>query len=226
MTVDPAQVQPTEEQNPAPAGEEAAGSAAPSGQTSNEQPFFVATTQEEYEAKFGPTRNEGRLSLAKKYGYDSVEAFDAYMTEVQSQKQAQETEAQKAAREAREARAAERNATKEVRQLKLEREAERQALALGANPQKLDAVIKLRDASANEITAEGVVDPKLVKASIKSVLDAHPYFKGSGATSVGGGGAPAAAASTANTLDQQIADAQKSGNVMDQIGLQMKKLFS
>ena len=95
-------------------------------------------------------------------------------------------------------------------------EAERQALALGANPERLDAVVRLREPAEGEIDGEGKVNAGAIKQSVEAVLGAYPEFK-KGAASVGGASNPGPAGGPvaeskpdiANMSAEQIADLQR-----------------
>lgn len=188
-------------------------------------PYKTFASQEEFEAAFGPTRDAGRLSLAKKYGYESIEDFDRDMTAFQTKKQSEMSEVDRLKQENKTTKTRESELAKENKQLKINSAAERIALEMDTDPKKLAAVLKLRE-GGNEFDAEGNVDTKALKASIKEVLAENPYFKrGGGGTAVGGGGTPANAASNSLSLQQQIDKANSEGRYMDAIRLQTQKLF-
>lgn len=190
-----------------------------------DKPLFVANSQEELDAKFGATRQEGRLSLAKSYGFDTVEAFDTAAKGWKATADAQLTDAQKAEQR-----------TKEVEQ---ERDTLRQAVALGhmketaqavaakigLDPAKLDRVEKFRDKVPAEINPDGSVNAALVENSMTVFLTQNPEFKAPAVT-IGKDGVPPSAGAETTTLDEQILAAQNKGDTNLLISLQMQKFFT
>ncbi|MDQ3966684.1 MAG: hypothetical protein M3246_09625 [Actinomycetota bacterium] len=94
-------------------------------------------------------------------------------------------------------------------------EVELQALALGANPERLQAVIRLREAGEGEINDEGSVDAEAIKQSVEAVLGAYPEFK-KGQPNVGGGSNPGSEGEggsekidVSNMSAQELAELQK-----------------
>ena len=233
MTLDPAQQQPTTSETPPVSGgvnpEQSQAQAAPAETT----PLFVANTQDELNAKFGSVRDEGRLSAAKAAGFDSVEAMNAAMQtywqyvqtgEIQTTAQpatpATPADPGKPTTPAAEA-STSTPPSDEVRNLRLDNAAQRQALALGADPTKLDAVLALRAKSPADFDAAGNANPEVVNTSLAAVLEAHPYFKAAPRT-IGSGSNPVIAAPP--TIDAQIQEAQSKGDWQKVVILQTQKL--
>lgn len=188
-----------------------------------ETPLFVANNQEELNAKFGKTRTEGRLSVAKEHGFDSLDAFNAAMKQYKTTQDAQKTDVQRLQEANQALTTTHQSQTAELRAIKLDREAERLALSAGASPDRLEAVLRLRNASDTEIDDTGNVSVPAITASVEAVLTSYPEFK-KPAPTVGGGGAPAQAAATASSADEQIAEATKKNDWGAVIALQMHKL--
>lgn len=190
--------------------------------TAPSEPLFTANSQEELNAKFGSTRHEGRMSIVKDLGFEKIEDLKSAVTNYSQHVESQKTEMQKA-EDAK--KAAETNAQTyqgELRQMRLEREAEKQAVALGANPERVDALMKLRTPGAGEVDDQGNIAGDVLKASMEQALAAYPEFKKAPAK-IGGGSNPASGASE-TTLDTQISEAQKKGDFSAVIALQMQKL--
>ncbi len=102
-------------------------------------------------------------------------------------------------------------------------EAERQALALGANPERLAAVVRLREPGEGEIREDGEVDAGVVRASVEAVLSAYPEFKKGALSTVGGGSNPPK--DDPKTLDEEITEAQDRGDWSEVLRLQTSKLL-
>lgn len=187
-------------------------------------PLFVANSQEELDAKFGQTRQEGSLRVAKQHGFDTVEEFN---TAVASWKQAHEaglTDQQKAEQRQRDL---ERTNTQLLTQVASQKMAQtQQALAdkLGIDKAKLDRVERYREKTEGEIDATGNVNEALVENSMIVFLTQNPEFKAPPVT-VGSGGSPAGAAADVTSLDARIEAAQNEGKVQEAISLQLQKLF-
>jgi hypothetical protein len=215
-------------------------------QSTGTQPYFVANTQEEFEARFGPVRVEGRTSVPKKLGFDTVEALEAFVAQAKlngqdpqalALQQAQGQQGQQPAQQPPQQQqptpqpaqqqqgTAQQNTdvASELVQIKLERTMERSALALGADPTKLDAVMAIAKSSSN-LTASGAApSDDAVRQSVEAVLAAHPYFKAA-PTTIGSGTIPPAPET--KTTDQLIAEATAAGNHQEVIRLQMSKMFT
>jgi uncharacterized protein involved in type VI secretion and phage assembly len=211
-------------ETPASGGTTPETTTTPPATETGETPFFVAKTKEEYEANYGAVREKGRLSLAKKYGYDTIEAFDTAMSDYKKRLDGEKTELENATTQATTAQQQAEKLAAENRALKLERAAEKAALEADANPKRVDAILRLRAASDADFDAEGNPSAQAIKSSIEAVLADYPEFKKAGKKI--GSGTPAAAASEKTSLDEQITQAQKDGNHAQMIALQMQKLFS
>lgn len=187
----------------------------------DETPFFTAKTQEEFEAKYGNVRTEGKLAMAKAAGFETIAEYTAAAADFKKYQDEKKTDVQRQADQAAQ------NATivAENRTLKIEREAERQALALGADPKQLDDLMKLRTISEGEVAEDGTVSAEAVKTSITAALDSRPWLKGAAKTIGSGGSNPASGATEPTSIETQIAEAQKAGNHERVIQLQMQKLF-
>jgi hypothetical protein len=72
-----------------------------------QQPYFVAQTKDEFEARYGPTRNEGRQvrekEILEKHGFNSQEEMDAWIETYKTVERETESAVEKAEREAQEA---------------------------------------------------------------------------------------------------------------------------
>lgn len=60
-----------------------------------EPPYFVAKTKDEYEATFGPTRQEGRNALLKRLGFEKPEDAEAFVSEYRTIQDATKTDIEK-----------------------------------------------------------------------------------------------------------------------------------
>lgn len=235
MTLDPAQQQQTTSETPPVSGgvnpEQSPTTEAPAETT----PLFVANTQDELDAKFGSVRAEGRLSAAKAAGFDSVEAMNAamqnYWQYVQSGEITTATPTTPPADPATTETPAQPTppadattqtpTTDEVRTLRLDNAAQRQALSLGADPTKLDAVLALRAKSPADFDAAGNANSEVVNASIAAVLEAHPYFKAAPRT-IGSGSNPVV--TPPPSIDARIQEAQAKGDWQQVVLLQTQKV--
>lgn len=225
--------QPQTTETPAPAQDQ--GTTAPAGtagvaptpeSTTTEAAQTVTMTQDELNDKFGATRNEGRLALAKAYGYETIDAFDADFKQMKALKDSQLSEADKAKKEAAELKKSTQDLAKENRELKVSTASRDVALDLDVDPKNMADVLTLAKVTETKLDADGNPDRAAIKAAIKDVLTRNPSFKRGVGASVGGGGTPAGAAATALNLDQQIALANKEGRFIDAINLQTRKLFT
>ncbi len=198
------------ENNPTPAG--------------GDSPYFVAKSKDELDQKLGSERTAAQLALAQEYGFDNVTDFQAFVKSQKEKTDADKSEAERLKEENANRKKNETLLQKENRQLKISQAARDIAVDLEVNPKKVSDVMTLAGVKDIPLAADGSVDAAAVKKAMKDVLTRNPFFKGSGGTSIGGGGNPADAASNALTLDQKIQKAQKEGRFMDVIGLQMQKL--
>lgn len=149
------------------------------------QPFKAFASQQEYEAHFGTRATEARKSLAKKYGYDSLEAMDQAMQDYKTRTDAEKTELQKKDEELERLRpAASENLT-----LKQERAADRALIQAGVDGKKLDDVMVLLKAKGIPMDEAGAVDSAALTTQVEALLTLHPYFKGAGVT-IGTGSNP------------------------------------
>ena len=229
MTPDPSQ---TEQQgNPPTDSGQVSGDSTPTPPAPPAQddtppagPYKVFETKEDYERQFGPTRTEGRLSLAKKYGFDTIEAFDAAVPSWKQAHDASLSEMEKIQQENQ--RLANENQTFKASQAaqKLAETAREAAEKFGIDPAKMDRVLELRQSNPEEITAEGEINTKLLEHSLQTFIDRNPEFKAEPVTVGDTGTNPAGAASGSMTLNEQISKAQSEGRWMDAIRLESQKL--
>jgi hypothetical protein len=134
-----------------------------------DEPLFVARTEEEYEAKFGATREAGRLSVAKANGFETVEAMNTALEAMAKLGEAKQREA-----ESRE----ERDQSKaELQALRVEQEAHLQALDLGGTPQAISDILTLRQ-KASDALEDGQPNVDAIRSSIEDVFNAHPQLRG------------------------------------------------
>ncbi len=153
-----------------------------------DQPLFVARTEEEYEAKFGATREAGRLSAAKGAGFESVAELEEAVKGL-----AELSEAKQRAAASREERDQSREELRALRvELGVEREARLQALDLGGTPQAISDILTLRR-KTSDVLEDGEPKVDAIRGSIEDVFNAHPQLRGgqvrarsSAATSTGG----------------------------------------
>ena len=205
-------------------GQQQQGQQQQGAETQTEAPLFVAKTQEELNQKFGATRDEGRLSVAKKYGFDTVEAFDAAATQWKTAHDASLTDQQRAEQAQRDLQRTNAQLLTQVASQKMADTQKALAERLGIDKTKLDRVERYRDKTEGEIGADGTVNEALVENSMLVFLNQNPEFKAPPVT-VGSGGSPAGAAADANSLDARIEAAQNSGKVSEAISLQLQKMF-
>jgi hypothetical protein len=211
-------------QNPGHTHTQPAADANVSAQTSD-KPLFVAQTQNDLDAKFGQTREEGRLSVAKKYGFDSIEAFDTAAAAWKATADSQLTEAQKAEQKTKQVEA-ERDTLRQTLALsQMKDTAQAVATKIGLDPAKLDRVEQYRDKVPAEINPDGTVNAALVENSMTVFLAKNPEFKAP-AVVIGKDGVPPEAGAETTTLDEQINAAQAKGDVNTLISLQMRKFFT
>ncbi len=133
-----------------------------------DEPLFVARTEEEYEAKFGATREAGRLSVAKANGFESVEELEEALEAVKAGGPSAELA------EARQ----ERDQSKaELQALTVEREAQLQVLDLGGTPHAVADILTLR-AKGGDVLEDGQPNVDAIRSSIEDVFNAHPQLRG------------------------------------------------
>lgn len=231
---------PADQQNPTPEGQ--SGQTPPAdqqttgqaegqttGQTNDQtdgqtqEPFFTAKTKEEFESKYGNVRTEGKLAMAKAAGFETIAEYTAAAADFKKYQEDKKTDAQRQADQATQNAAI----VAENKALKIEREAERQALQLGADPKQLDDLMKLRTVSDGEVADDGTVDTEAVKTSISQALETRPWLtaKPGGKTVGTAGSNPASGATEPTDIEAQIAEAQKANNHERAVALQMQKLF-
>lgn len=213
----------TETPNPAPEQSPDSPQTPPTDPPASQEPFFAAATEDEYKAKIGPDLTQARVGLAKKYGYDTLEAFDAAMKAYKAQEQANMTELERVTKERDTLKTQASQGQERLNAIAVRGELEAQAKALGLNPERLDAIDELRPKNEGEVDAEGNANADLIKTSLESVANRFPEFKAP-PTTVGSTATPAAAAAQTTTIDEQIAEAQKKGDFGAMIELQMMKL--
>lgn len=190
------------------------------------KPLFVANTQDDLNAKFGATRAEGRLSIAKSFGFDTVEAFETATTQWKKTHDSQLTDAQKA-KQAEDALKAENKTLKRsLAESRLTDEAKRIAGELGIDAAKLPRVMEYRTKSEEEIGADGNVNPALLEHSLATFIGRNPEFKAAPTTVGVTGSNPATGATDKITLDEQIRIAQEKNNFTEVIRLQTMKMFT
>ncbi len=202
-----------------------ANTTAQTNTTDAAKPLFVAQNQAELDAKFGQTRQEGRESLAKAYGFDTVEAFDTAAKGWKATADAQMTDAQKAEQRTKEVEAERDTLRSAVALSQMKDTATQVAAKIGLDPTKLDRVERYRDKVPAEINPDGTVNAALVENSMTVFLAQNPEFKAAPAT-VGGDGVPIVAGAETSTVDEQIAAAQTKGDLNTVISLQMRKFFT
>ncbi len=140
-----------------------------------DEPLFVARTEEEYEAKFGATREAGRLSVAKANGFESVEELEEALEAMKAGGPSAElAEARERAEQARQ----ERDQSKaELQALTVEREAQLQVLDLGGTPHAVADILTLR-AKGGDVLEDGQPNVDAIRSSIEDVFNAHPQLRG------------------------------------------------
>ena len=200
------------------------GSEQQTQQQTQESPFFVAATEDEYKAKIGSEQTQARVGLAKNYGYDTLEAFDSAMKGYKQLADSQKTEAERLQEQNQTLTTQNQQIQGRLNSIALKGEISNQLEALGLNPDRLDAINRLRPTNDGEIDAEGNVNADLIKASLESVLNDFPEFKKAPTTVGTQSGNPAQAAAQTTTIDEQIAEAQKTNDFAKMIELQMMKL--
>lgn len=213
----------TETPNPAPP-EEQTPAPDPTPTPEEQTPFFVATTEDEYKAKIGTEQTQARVGLAKKYGFDTLEAFDSAMKGYKQLADSQKTEAERLQEQNQTLTTQNQQFQERLNSIALQGEISRQIEAVGLNPERLDAINRLRPRNDGEIDAEGNANADLIRASLESVLNDFPEFKKAPTTVASQSGTPAQAAAQTTTIDEQIAEAQKQGDISRVIDLQMMKL--
>ncbi len=205
---------PAPQTTPAPTPPSPQGFIDPTGQ--GRTPLFIAWEQNDLNNKFGEARTDGRTALAKKYGFETIEAFDAHMQTTRTQ--ADELSAKTTALN---------EAQASIASMKLDGEAERQARLLGVPEENIKDVLKFRDPSAGEMDTEGNISGDAIKGSLETFLGQYPAFKQpkNPATVGTTGSNPAGGAGAALTIDQQIAKAQAENNHQRVIELQTQKMY-
>ena len=218
QTTDTGQVQEpsgdTTQESQQPAAEE------PSG------PYKTFDTKEAYERQFGPTRTEGRLSLAKSLGFETIEAFNAAVPQWKQAYESSLTEQQKLEQERDQYKQQVQGYKAQENAQKLVQAAMTTAEALGIDPAKMERVMELRTAADGEISEEGEVNETLLQNSLMVFIERNPEFKKAPA-SVGDtvSGAPATAATVEVSLQEQINKANKDGDWKTSMQLESRKLF-
>lgn len=219
QVADPAQQQ-------APAGDQTAPADKPTGNQlpadKPAEPYMVFTTKDEFESRFGPTRQQGRLSLAKEHGYETIEAFNAAMNEYKTYQQSQQTEQERVTNENKTLAQKNKELSERVNSRALKDSMLEMADEVGFNKERLDAINDLRQKAEGEIDADGNVVPELVKHSITQVLQKYPEFAAKTVT-IGATGTPAHAAGETSTVDEQIKAAEQKGDMQTVIALQLQK---
>ena len=200
------------------------GSEQQTQQQTQESPFFVAATEDEYKAKVGAEQTQARVGLAKKYGFDTLEAFDSAIKNYKQLEDSQKTDAQRLKDQNESLTSTNQQYKERLDAIALEGEISRQIEAVGLNPERLDAINRLRPKNDGEIDAEGNANANLIKASLESVLNDFPEFKKAPTTVGTQSGNPAQAAAQTTTIDERIAEAQKTNDFAKIIELQMMKL--
>lgn len=203
----------------------AAPGGTPETATPPAEPLFVANTQDDLDKKFGATRTEGKLALAKQYGFDTIEAFntaakawktthDSQLSELDLQKQENTT-----------LKTQNTQLTTEIGATKLRDAATTIAAELGIDTAKLDRVMSYRTQTEGEIDQTGQVNTNLLQHSLATFIAANPEFKADPKTVAATGSTPASAAAELSTIDEQITQAQNKGNIQEAINLQLRKMF-
>ena len=187
-------------------------------------PYFVASTEDEYKAKIGAEQTQARVGLAKKYGFDTLEAFDSAIKNYKQLEDSQKTDAQRLKDENEALTTQNQQFQERLNGIVLQGEISRQLEAVGLNPDRLDAINRLRPRNDGEIDEQGNANADLIKASLQSVLNDFPEFAKAPATVGNQTGNPAQAAAQITTIDEQIAEAQKTNDFARVIELQMMKL--
>ena len=187
-------------------------------------PYFVASTEDEYKAKIGAEQTQARVGLAKKYGFDTLEAFDSAIKNYKQLEDSQKTDAQRLKDENEALTTQNQQFQERLNGIVLQGEISRQLEAVGLNPDRLDAINRLRPRNDGEIDEQGNANADLIKASLQSVLNDFPEFAKAPATVGNQTGNPAQAAAQTTTIDEQIAEAQKTNDFARVIELQMMKL--
>ncbi len=196
------QPQETGTTTPAPGGETPGTPGSSPTTPETETPFFIAKTQEEFEARFGPEKTSAKKALAKSLGFDSIDALNAAVTDYKTRTEAEKTELQRIQDAHKDATKSNKTLAEENKTLKLERATERQALSLDVDPKKLDTVMTLLKAGGEVQTdGEGNIDQAALKTRLEGILQAHPYFK-STPTTIGAGSNPANAANAPGAVDK------------------------
>lgn len=194
-----------------------------------EAPFRVFKTQAEYEAAFGPTRTEGRKSLAKSLGFDSIEEFQnkwSGLTELEKQ---QMTATQKLEAERDRYKTESQARFDQVKQVKLGLALDELAGPAEANikPERKDAFLALRDVADGEVDPQtGEVNKELLKHSILTAAQKYPEFVAKPTTVGNTTGVPANVAGAKITTEEQTSKHLSEGNMLDAIGSQLGKLFN
>jgi hypothetical protein len=135
----------------------------------NSEPLFTAWTEEDLEAKFGGTREAGRLSVAKANGFDTVEAMNTALSDMKELGEAKQRAAD-AGEELDQHKA-------ELRAIRVEREARLQALDLGGTPQAISDILTLRQ-KREDVLGDGQPNIDGIRSSIEDVFNAHPQLRG------------------------------------------------
>ena len=191
----------------------------PGGHDTGDQGENATFSQDDLNRAAGNARAQGRQAairdLLADLGVEKIDDLKAGFKAFRDAEDRRKTELDRANEKAStlEARVAaltaERNADRVLR------EAERQALALGANPERLAAVVRLREPAEGEIDGEGKVNAGAIKQSVEAVLAAYPEFVKKGAANVGGGSNPGGDGGGSQKVDvskmsaQEFADLQR-----------------
>ena len=164
-----------------------------------------ALTQDDLNRAAGNARRAAREAAIKDLlGELGVEKLDDLKAAYQSFREAEDqrkSDLDKANEKASNLESANAQLTQQLNAERVEREVERQALALGANPERLEAVGKLRGPSEGEVDSEGKLNADAIKQSVEAVLSAYPEFMKKGAPNVGDGSNPGGGSDEGTKID-------------------------
>lgn len=211
-----------------PATTEPAGGTQP-GQDpgKQDQPFKTFATQEEYEAAFGPTRTEGRKSLAKSLGFDTLEAFQEKWSGLTKLEQEAMTEKQRIEAERDRYKTESQTRFDQVKQVNMGLALDELVKEANIKPERKEAFLALRKAADGEVDPQtGEVNKELVKHSILTAAQSYPEFVAPPATVGTLTGTPATVAGAKVTTEEQTQKNIKEGDLLGAIGSQLGKLWS
>ncbi len=121
------------------------------------------------------TRDEGRLSVAKANGFDTVEDLEEALEAMKAGSPSAElNEVRERVAEETEKRG---QLQAELQAATVEREAQLQVLELGGTPHAVADILTLRR-KANDVLEDGEPNVDAIRSSIEAVFNAHPQLRG------------------------------------------------